>query len=160
MSHKITTRKYHPNDARSLADIYYYTIHNINIRDYTEEQVNAWAPSTSLEIDDWQTKWSKLPPIVALSDNKIVGFTEFGPNGYIDCFFVHHNFQGLGAGSALMNAIEHEAKEKNIQHLSAEVSITAKPFFEKKGFKVTKQQTVVMRKVNLANFIMEKVILC
>jgi len=156
MNDKITTRKYQPSDARALADIYYYTIHNVNTRDYSEEQVNAWAPSSSLELDGWQKKWSKLIPIVALSGSKIVGFAEFEPTGHIDCFYVHHEFQGKGVGSTLMNAIEAEAKENKIHHVYAEVSLTAKTFFERKGFYETKKQNVIIRGCELTNFVMVK----
>lgn len=152
----ITTRKYQASDASDLVNIYYHTIHKINTRDYSEEQVNAWAPISSLELEKWEQKWSKLPPIVAISNNHIVGFAEFEPNGHIDCFYVHHEFQGKSVGTYLMNAIELIAKEKNIHHIYAEVSITARPFFEKKGFTVTRQQTVTIRGSELINFVMEK----
>ncbi len=156
---KITTRKYHPDDARALADIYYYTIHNVNIKDYSEKQVDAWAPISSLELDDWKSKWVTLVPIVALKGDEVVGFTEFEPTGHIDGFYVHHKFQGIGIGTALMNAIEDEAVEQKNLRIYAEVSITAKSFFIKKGFKVVKQQTVILpgsELVNFMNFVMEK----
>ena len=60
---------------------------------YSEKQVNAWAPSSSLEpdgLEDWKKKWAKVVPIVALQGDNVVGFTEFETNGHIDCFFVHH----------------------------------------------------------------------
>lgn len=90
-------------------------------------------------------------------DNKIVGFTEFEPNGHIDCFYVHHEYQGFGIGSSLMNEIFKKANDLNLKRVFAEVSITAKPFFEAKGFKVVKQQNVAIRGVKLTNFIMENI---
>jgi hypothetical protein len=86
----------------------------------------------------------------------VVGFAEFEPNGHIDCFYVHHNFQGVGVGTALMHEIEMEAREKLLPRIYAEVSITARPFFASKGFQVIKQQTVRIRGVELTNFVMEK----
>lgn len=157
MKHKITTRQYMPGDAQALANIFYHTIHNINIRDYSIEQINAWAPSSSLELDGWKQKWEKLAPVVALSENVIVGFAEFEPNGHIDCFYVHHEFQNRGVASALMAAIETKAKQNNITRIYAEVSITAKPFFEKRNFQVIRQQSVTIRGCQLTNFVMEKI---
>jgi putative acetyltransferase len=161
------TRMYKPGDAKALANIYYYTIHNVNIKDYNEEQVNAWAPPSSLELEGWEKKWEKIIPIVVLSNEQIVGFTEFEPNGHIDCFYVHHEFQNKGVGSALMKAIEGKAQEDHILRIYAEVSITAKPFFEKKGFQTVKEQKVTLKpffgkkvalkKVELTNFLMEKI---
>src|SRR5437762_1878036 len=98
-------RRYQPTDARAMVDIFYNTIHKINIQDYTIEQVNAWAPESFLKLDGWTSKWSKLLPFVAVQDNQIVGFAEFEDNGHIDCFYVHHEFQGCGVGSELMHAI-------------------------------------------------------
>lgn len=128
----------------------------MNARDYTDEQINAWAPASSLDINGWQEKWSKLPPFVGLCGNKRVGFAEFESNGHIDCFYVHDDFQGQGVGTYLMQAIEVEAQAKNISRIYAEVSITAKPFFEKKGFIILKQQMVDIRGCQLTNFVMEK----
>lgn len=156
MTQKIVTRKYTPEDARALADIYYHTIHNVNTKDYSEDQVNAWAPLSSLDLDGWMKKWSRIVPIVAVQEDTIVGFTEFESNGYIDCFYVHHEYQGAGIGTALMNAIEQEVVYKKLDRIYAEVSITAKPFFLRKGFTVVKEQTVTIRGCELTNYVMEK----
>jgi putative acetyltransferase len=52
-------------------------------------------------------------------------------------------------------AIVKDAKQNHISRIFAEVSITAKPFFESKGFHV-KQQTIVRKGIELTNYIMEK----
>ncbi len=159
MNPKITTRPYQASDAEALASIYYNTIHHINSRDYSIEQINAWAPASSLEkLDGWKLKWEKLIPIVALSENIVVGFAELESNGHIDCFYVHHEFQNQGVGSALMNAIETKATQNNSPLLYAVVSITAKPFFERRGFLVVKKQRVTIRGAELTNFVMEKIL--
>ena len=158
MKDKIGIKKYAIADAKELADIYYYTIHNINIWDYSKEQVSAWAPESCLELDGWKKKWENLPPIVAVIDDKIFGFAEFENNGHIDCFYVHHQFQGQGVGSALIKEIEQQSVQKNISRIFSEVSITAKPFFLNKGFVVVKNQIVTIRGVELSNSVMEKIL--
>jgi len=155
---KIILREYTEKDAKALADIYYNTIHKINIKDYTQEQVDAWAPTSSLELDGWMKKWSKLKPIVAVIDNTIVGFAEFNDNGYIDCFYCHHAWIGKGVGASLMQAIEAKAKFNKIKRIFANVSITARPFFEAKGFSLVKEQVVEIRGVKLNNNVMEKIL--
>jgi putative acetyltransferase len=156
MTKKITIRSYNKTDAPFLAAIYFHTIHNINAKDYSSEQLNAWAPLSSLEAEGWMRKWRKLPPIVATMNNKVVGFAELEDNGHIDCFYCHHEYQGCGVGSALMREIEDRARKSKLNKLFAEVSITAKPFFEAKGFKVKKEQSVIIRGVALTQFVMEK----
>jgi len=152
---KVQVRCYQDGDAKHIASIYYNTVHTVNAKDYTEEQLNAWAPYHD-NYAAWQEKCAKLNPFVATIDGTIVGFAEFEPNGHIDCFYVHHEFQGAGVGAALMREIEMEAREKLLPRIYAEVSITAKPFFVSKGFQVIKQQTVQIRDIELTNFFMEK----
>lgn len=156
MNDEIHVRNYKDDDTQFLAEIYYHTIHNVNIHDYSKAQVDVWASLESLELEGWKKKWKKLKPLVAVVGNDIVGFSEFEPNGHIDCFYAHHEWIGKGVGSALMKAIEEKATSKNIPRIYAEVSITAKPFFEKKGFVVITQQSVVRKGIELTNFLMEK----
>lgn len=49
-------RKYVVEDVQSLANIYYNTIHQINSRDYNQQQVDVWAPETSKEVARWLKK--------------------------------------------------------------------------------------------------------
>lgn len=152
-------RDYQEQDAKALAEIYYNTIHKINIKDYTQEQVNAWALRSSLDdLTGWLEKWSKLKPMVAVVNDTIVGFAEFNDNGYIDCFYCHHEWQRHGVGSALMGAIEDRAKAYNVKCIFANVSITARPFFETKGFQMVKEQEVEFRGVKFRNNVMEKIL--
>jgi hypothetical protein len=41
----IQVRNYKQRDAASIVRLFYDTIHSINRRDYSAEQVNAWAPT-------------------------------------------------------------------------------------------------------------------
>lgn len=157
MKKDIIIRPYQESDAPFLSQIYYHTIHTINAKDYTQEQRDAWAPVSSLNPRPWHEKWQKLNPFVALIDNIPVGFCEFETNGHIDCFYVHHNFQGCGIGKALVKALEKEAVTQKLPRIYAEVSLTAKPFFQAQGFSTIKQQTVEIRGCTLINFVMEKI---
>lgn len=115
MNNHITIRFYIEVNAAFLVAIYFHTIHKINAKDYSPLQLNAWAPSSSLETEGWMRKWQKLSPIVAVINDKIVGFTEFEESGHIDCFYCHHDYQGCGVGSALMRAVEDRAKKNKIE---------------------------------------------
>jgi putative acetyltransferase len=155
---EISVRDYHPDDVQALANIYFNTIHKINIQHYTEEQVNVWAPTSSLETEGWAKKFPRTKPIIATVGDQIVGFAEFEPNGHIDCFYCHHEWIGKGVGSSLIKEILQRAKTCHIHLIFAEVSITAKPFFEKWGFKVVTEQTIVRKGVELTNFKMERTV--
>lgn len=153
---KIVIRNYRLEDAKVLMDIFYNTIHKVNIKDYTLEQVDVWAPKETLIINDWQNRFSRTNPIVALVDEKIVGFAEFEKNGYIDCFYCHHEWIGKGVGGSLMEEIFMRAKKNKIKIIFVDVSVTAKPFFEKIGFRVISEQRIIRKGVELTNYAMEK----
>lgn len=155
---KVFIRKYNVGDAQELANIFYNTIHLVNIRDYNQQQVDVWAPETSKEAAGWLKKFERTNPFVAFINNQVVGFAEFEPDGHIDCFYCHHEWIGHGVGSALMKAIDEAAYQQGIKHIFAEVSITAKPFFDRCGFKTVTQQTVEIKGVFLTNYKMEKFI--
>ncbi len=154
----IEIRKYHPEDVQALANIYFNTIHKINIQHYTQEQVDVWAPKSSLETEGWAKKFLRTKPFIAVIESKIVGFAEFEPNGHIDCFYCHHEWIGKGVGKALIKAIFEKAREYKVDTIFSEVSITAKPFFESQGFRVIAEQTIVRKNVELTNYKMEKIL--
>lgn len=156
MKSRISVRDYRPEDAQALAEIYFNTIHRINIKDYTPEQVDVWAPESSLEGEGWKKKFLRTNPIVAVVCEKVVGFAEFEPDGHIDCFYCHHEWIGKGVGFALMSEIFRRANNSGIDRIFSEVSITAKPFFEKQGFIVLSEQTILRKGVELTNYKMEK----
>lgn len=157
MKLKVSIRDYRPDDVQALASIFFNTIHRINTAHYTKEQVDVWAPESSLETEGWAKKFLRTKPIVAVVGDEVVGFAEFEPNGHIDCFYCHHEWIGKGVGSALMREILIRAKRHNISPIFAEVSITAKPFFEKQGFVVITEQTIIRKGVELTNYKMERI---
>ncbi|MBA4191138.1 MAG: GNAT family N-acetyltransferase, partial [Planctomycetaceae bacterium] len=89
-------------------------------------------------------------------DGQAIGFADLEPDGHIDRFFVHADHQGCGVGSTMMKSLVAEAMRTNCQRLFAEVSITARPFFERHGFTVLAEQEVVVRGVALTNYRMER----
>ncbi len=149
-------RKYQPGEERALWRLFFDTIHNVNTRDYTAEQVQAWAPEI---IDEhlWRVRIETMEPYVCIADEDVVvGYAGLLPSGYIDHFYVHHQWQGQGVGKLLYAAIETDAREQNLDELTADVSITARPFFTARGFTVVAQQEVTRGTTVLTNFKMVK----
>ncbi|ANQ27037.1 acetyltransferase [Vibrio natriegens] len=151
----IKIRKYKESDARALWAIFYHTIRKVNIRDYSQAQVESWAPD-NFDPDVWQRKMNSIAPFVAEINGEIVGYADLQKNGLIDHFFCHHEHQGKGVGRSLMEHVLNVGKQQGITKFYSEVSITARPFYEKLGFKVVHEQTVKVRGQKLRNFVMEK----
>jgi putative acetyltransferase len=151
----IKIRKYKESDARDLWAIFYHTIRNVNIRDYTQAQAEAWAPN-GFSSDIWQRKMNSISPFVAEIGGEIVGYADLQESGLIDHFFCHHEHQGKGIGRNLMEHVLKVGELQGIIRFYSEVSITARPFYEKFGFKVAQEQMVEVRGQKLRNFVMEK----
>jgi putative acetyltransferase len=151
----MSIREYKLSDTKAIMKLFYDTIHEINIGDYTQEQVDAWAPK-NMDYEVWHKRLQAKLPYIAEDNGEIVGFGELESDGHIDCFYCHSKYQRKGIGSKLLNYIENTAKLQEIKRLYTEASITAKPFFENKGFSLVKEQQVERRGVWLKNYVIEK----
>ena len=145
-------RAYQPFDAVPLAALFYQTVHTVNRRDYTEKQLDAWAPK-DIDLGAWDRSLQVHHTLVAVEDGCAVGFGDIDSNtGYLDRLYVHKDHQGLGIATALCDRLEASAAGLLVTH----ASITARPFFEKRGYQVLRAQQVERRGILLTNYIMEK----
>ena len=78
-------------------------------------------------------------------------FTILYKSGCLDFLYVHKNFQRQKIATALCNELE-----KGFPVIKTYASVTAKPFFEKRGYKVIKEQKVERLNVKLKNYEMIK----
>lgn len=155
MNRKLTIRDYQSADAAVLRQLFFETIHHVNCRDYSTKQCQAWAPVT-YDKTKWATRLANNQPFIAEIEQVIVGFADLQADGYIDHFFCHHAYQGQGIARTLMEHIHRHAKQRSLDKLYANVSITARPFFEHMGFHVAKAQQVRINDVRLTNYLMQK----
>ena len=144
-------RRYKQSDCRELAELFYNTVHTVNAADYNNEQLNAWATG-HVDLEAWNKSLLEHYSIVAVDNGIIVGFGDIDQTGYLDRLYVHADYQGMGIATAICNKLEQSVSGKIVTH----ASVTAKPFFEKRGYKVIKEQRVERQGVFLTNFVMEK----
>jgi putative acetyltransferase len=142
-------------DTAAIVQLFQQTIHQINSRDYTREQVNAWAPA-NMDHERWTARLEKAFTLVAVNKHEVVGFAMLESNGHIDCFYTHAHYQGQGIGKRMLEALETRAREQGVTRLFTEASITARPFFASKGYTTLQEQQVLCRGVYFTNFRMEK----
>jgi putative acetyltransferase len=158
MTTEFTIRKGQLVDMEELQKLFLETITEICKAEYNDDQINAWTSDTKSNRNKqrWIDILTKQFILVAHINNEIVGFATLDNGNYIDLLYVHKNHQRQGIADSLYENIENEAKRQNQSSLTSNVSKTARPFFEKVGFKVTKEQTVVRQNVELTNYKMEK----
>lgn len=151
----ISVREIRPSDLDICIELFQETVQTINQRDYTQLQLDAWAPKEIDNRNRWETLLNNISYVAEIYD-QIVGFADLTVNGYLDRLFVHKDYQGKGIATALMSKIEGQAKALKLKEMKTEATITAKPFFEKFGFKIVKQQLVEIRGVEFTNYLMIK----
>ncbi len=141
-----------------IISLFYETVHSVNEQDYSIEQLNAWAPKDEIDgnIVSWKDSLSDNITYIAEINNEIVGFSDMTHNGYLDRLYTHKDFQGQGIATNLVNKLESEARRIGLKEINTEVSITAKPFFERRDYKTVRSQSVERRGITLTNFQMTK----
>ncbi|RTE10569.1 GNAT family N-acetyltransferase [Paenibacillus whitsoniae] len=151
-------RKFQVSDIREIVMLFYETVHSVNKKDYTQEQIEAWASKEDKEqrLESWRSSMSTNITLVALIDGIIVGFSDMTHEGYLDRLFVHKDYQRQGIASSLVRALESEARRLGITQLYTHASITAKSFFEHHGFQLVESQCVERKGIPLVNFKMIK----
>lgn len=151
-------RMYRSEDCKEIVELFYNTVHSVNAKDYNEVQLDAWAPK-DINISKWDKSLLEHYSIVIEDNSIIIGFGDLDINGYFDRLYVHKDYQGAYVATRILNEIEKYAQENEIKVITTHSSITAKPFFEKQGYKVVKEQVVERKGQILKNFIMEKTLI-
>ena len=76
-------REYRSSDCKELRELFYNTVHRVNARDYTKEQLDAWADGAP-DLEAWDRTLSEHIAFVAVKSGKITGFGDIDASGYLD----------------------------------------------------------------------------
>ena len=148
------------SDAVELKKLFQNTVLAINRRDYSQAEVEDWA-SCGDNLSNIEDMIKTHYFIVAVNQqSEIVGFSSITPQGYLHSMFVHKDFQGEGIATMLLNEIEQYAITNGIIRITSEVSLTARPFFEKRGYIVEEEKKRKDNKIYINNFWMAKQTIC
>lgn len=148
-------RRFRLGDEPALFAVFRSSVHGLACRDYSPEQVRAWAPDDP-RLLNWDQRIRGLAPFVVEDGGQAIAYADLRSDGYIDHFFVSGDHAGRGAGRLLMAALHESAARRGIASLRADVSLTAEPFFEHFGFRVEQRRIARVRGVALPNASMRK----
>lgn len=144
-------REYARADCPILAELFYNTVHEVNAKDYSKQQLAVWATG-SVDLEQWNQRFMASSTVVAEQDGIIVGFGNLEYTGYLDMLYVHKDYQRRGIAKAICNQLE---RQSTADKITTNASITAKAFFEQRGYRVIKEQQVQRGGVWLTNYVME-----
>lgn len=149
-------RRYRTSDCGRMAELFHETVHSVNAADYTKEQLDAWATG-NVDLTAWDKSFLEHFTIVAEETGddgkRIVGFGDIDSTGYLDRLYVRKDRQRRGIASAICGELENAADAAKI---TTHASITARPFFQKRGYRVVREQQVERGGILLTNYVMEK----
>ena len=105
-----------------------------------------------MDLESWNRSFLEHYSVIAEENHTIAGFGDISRQGYLDRLYVHKDFQRQGVATAICNTLEQKVRGNIITH----ASITARPFFEKRGYRIVREQRVERQGRVLVNFVMEK----
>lgn len=148
-------RKLEPADVAAVAALFTETVRSVNRADYTPAQVEVWAPRPP-DVAAWERSFAGRTALVAEVGGEVAGFGDLAAGGYLDRLYVHRDHQRAGVATALAAALEAEAARRGALEVTADASITALPFFERRGYETVARQEKVLRGVTFTNYRVRK----
>jgi putative acetyltransferase len=152
---KLALRPYLPADAPLLAEIFRASIEELTAEDYGEAQRGIWAAAADDETA-FGARLAQGLTLVATLGGSVVGFASLKGTDHLDLLYVHPAVVGQGIGAMLADALERLAAARGTPRLIADVSDTARGFFERRGYVAQRRNTVSHGDEWLANTTMEK----
>jgi len=145
-------RRYIPSDCKQIAELFHNTIHKVCALNYSQIQLDAWAAG-GMDLDEWNRSLLEHYSLVAVEDKQIVGFGDIDKSGYLDRLFTCAEYQHRGIASAICTELEAAVQTNRVFTHS---SLTARPFFESRGYVVLSEELALRCGVGLKYFVMEK----
>ena len=128
------------------------SIFNNNQQGSSRQQMDVWATG-SIDLAAWNKSFLAHTSFVAVDGETIAGFGDIDSSGYLDRLYVHKDYQGIGIATALCEKLEASVESATV---TTHASITARPFFEDRGYVVKREQQVERQGILLTNYVMEK----
>ena len=153
----VLVRAYRPEDAPTLMAVFRDSVRRSAHPAYSPQQLAAWAPD-EMDALAWAERRASRPTWVAEVEGRAVGFSDLEADGHLDMLYVAADVQGRGVASALLDAVLSAARALGLTRVFTEASLTARPFFERRGFRTLGEQSVERHGEWLVNVRMERVL--
>ena len=137
-----------------ILDLFENSIKTACSKDYNQRQIIAWTSSRN-DKERWKLKIANQYFIVVKHQNTIVGFGSL-EDDYLDFLFVHPKYLRKGIASLIYDTLKFEATNSGFKKLTVFASITAKPFFLSKEFKIIKEKKILRKGIEITNFEMRQ----
>jgi putative acetyltransferase len=152
-------RFYEPKDAAFLGAVFFDAVRTGGLRDYSQAQVEAWAPAMPDPARfEARAKDGRLMLVAVNEVDEPIAYGDLEPNGHVDHLYCRPEVIGTGVASALYDRLEQQARERGMIRLFVEASEAARRLFLRKGFAEVKRRDFLLHGVNIHNYLMEKLL--
>lgn len=138
-------------DLPAVLNLFRTSVHTLCRADYTPAQLSAWAPADTDEAP-WARRLQCQTFLLAEEDCDLMGFASL-EGDYLDLLYVHPRHARRGVGTVLCDALERQCTG---QRITVHASLTARPFFARRGYRTVEPHEVQRRGETLTNYLMEK----
>jgi len=135
MMQNLNLRRYKPDDAEEIAELYEKSVREIAIEMYTPEEVEVWA-SYANEIEEIRHRLAEGLTLVAVSGNTPVAFGQLKPVTHIAFLYTVKDYSRMGIATGIYRRLEDHALAKGAQYITTDASRISKPLFERLGFQL------------------------
>ena len=132
---EIVIRRATAADAEAVHEIVLQALRETNARDYPSSVIDRLVLTLPDKVASNLETWCAF---VAIVNGQVVGTGSL--NGQtVSSVYVHPDYQRRGIATKLMDAVENAANAQSPGTLSVQSSVTAKPFYAKRGFKIVRE---------------------
>ena len=150
----VSLRPFLASDAARCAEIFRASVEELASEDYSADQCAAWAAVAGEA--GFAKRLADQLTLIAVIDGETAGFASLKGADEIEMIYVDPAFARRGVGTALLDALAKLAQARGGQSLTSDVSDTARPLFERLGFKAERRNLVQLDDQWLANTTMVK----
>ncbi|WP_276090396.1 GNAT family N-acetyltransferase [Pedobacter sp. JY14-1] len=154
MANDLRLRPALATDIPDIIDLYVKTVLTIGSADYDDQQLEIWS-NLGRDHARWERRIASQYFLVAELEGQIAGFGSLTNENYLDVLYVSKDFQRRGIANLLFDALLKQAFINNGAKITADVSKTARAFFERKGFVMINENKNLIGEVVIVNYRME-----
>jgi putative acetyltransferase len=151
----VSLRPYLAADAERCAEIFRASVEELASEDYSPNQCAAWAARAD-ELAGFAKRLAGALTLVAMVEGQPAGFASLKGADALDMVYVDPPYARRGVGTALLDALVKLATARGAKIVTSDVSDTARPLFERLGFRAQRLNLVQLDQEWLANTTMTR----
>jgi putative acetyltransferase len=154
----VDLRAYRDDDCAATRAVFERAVRLTASGYYSEEQVEAWAPSdfNASDLEAWGVERASAQTVIAADGDELLGFSDLIDGRLLDMLYVDPAAGRRGIATTLLTKIVSFARDAGASEIETYASLAARPLFERHGFAVIEERTVHVRGIAMTNFRMRR----